>query len=112
VSPERLSGTPYSYAADIWSFGMILIELASGAYPYANADSYFVLLEQIMDQPAPCLPDGDFSNSYAEFINVCLCKDPNLRPAAKDLLSHPFVRAWPIKDDLLLSGMLEGMSLS
>ena len=51
MSPERLSGEHYNYTADIWAFGMILLELACGKYPYLEADSYFKLLEQIMDGP-------------------------------------------------------------
>ena len=44
MSPERLQGDTYSYAADIWAFGLIVLELASGAYPYPMPDSYFQLL--------------------------------------------------------------------
>uniref|UniRef100_A0A7S2IUP2 mitogen-activated protein kinase kinase n=1 Tax=Haptolina brevifila TaxID=156173 RepID=A0A7S2IUP2_9EUKA len=110
MSPERLSGTHYSYAADVWSFGIIILELAKGAYPYPQADSYFKLLEQIMDSPAPVLPEGDFSDHFAEFVSICLDKEPNLRPAAHDIISHPFLRQYPM-DDMLLSGMMEGMTL-
>jgi len=110
MSPERLSGAQYSYAADIWSFGMIMLELAKGAYPYPQVDSYFNLLSNIMDDPAPLLPESDFSDHFAEFVSVCLDKDPNMRPAARDLISHPFLRQYPM-DDLLLSGLMEAMTM-
>ncbi len=34
MSPERLHGNPYSWPADIWCAGMILLELAMGDHPY------------------------------------------------------------------------------
>ena len=65
-----------------------------------------------MAAQAPTLPDAaDFSDGFAEFLNLCLDKDPKRRPSANDLLKHPWVRSYPVMDDLLLSGLLEGMSL-
>ena len=72
MGPERLSGRPYSYAADVWSFGLIMLELVIGRYPYPTSDNYFKLLGSIMDGDAPTVPEGDFSDELAEFINLCL----------------------------------------
>jgi len=113
MSPERLSGEHYNYTADIWAFGMILLELACGKYPYPEADSYFKLLEQIMDGPAPNVPEEeDFSPAFAEFLGLCLDKEPGPRPPAHELIRHPFLRQYPLIDDMLLSGMLDAMSIS
>ncbi len=30
MSPERLAGEPYSFEADLWSFGVILYRMAVG----------------------------------------------------------------------------------
>lgn len=111
MSPERLAGDQYSYTSDIWSLGLILLELATGKYPYPDADTYFKLLGQISDAPAPSVPEGEFSDAFGEFIGLCLEKRPLLRPAAKDLLKHPWLRQYPLMDDLLLSGMFERMGL-
>lgn len=32
--PERISGAPYAYEADIWSLGLTIVELATQRYPY------------------------------------------------------------------------------
>jgi len=93
MSPERLQGDAYSYPADIWAFGLIVLELASGAYPYPMPDSYFQLLGHIMDKPAPSLPAGaDFSAAFGEFVSLCLDKSPQKRVSAHDLLKHPWFR--------------------
>ncbi len=36
MSPERMEGGKYSYAGDIWSIGMIVLEMLLGEYPYAH----------------------------------------------------------------------------
>ena len=33
LQPERLQGTTYSVASDIWSLGVSLVEMAVGVYP-------------------------------------------------------------------------------
>jgi len=109
MAPERLNGLAYSYSSDIWSLGLILLELATGKYPYADADSYFKLLSQMSDQPAPAVPEGDFSDAFAEFIGFCLEKEPNRRPASRELLKHPWLRQM---DDSSLSGMFGAVSIS
>ena len=111
MAPERLNGDRYSYSSDIWSFGLIMLELASGKYPYPTSSSYFALLQSIMDQPSPGLPEGDCSDEFGEFVGICLDKVEGHRPAAKDLLKHPWVRMFPLKDDLMLS-MFDGMKIS
>lgn len=112
MAPERLSGVSYSYAADIWSFGLILLELALGSYPYAAADNYFKLLSQIQDGDPPTVPDADFTNEFAEFVSLCLDKRSQHRPSANDLLKHHWLRQHPAMDDLVLSGLMEEVSIS
>ena len=34
IPPERLQGKVYGYPSDIWSVGIIAVELATGEYPY------------------------------------------------------------------------------
>lgn len=55
MSPERLSGKPYSFASDIWSLGITLVECALGQYPYPaySSSNYFVLLSQIINDAGP-----------------------------------------------------------
>jgi len=37
MSPERMEGEQYSYAGDIWSLGVILLEMLLGKYPFPEA---------------------------------------------------------------------------
>lgn len=33
MSPERIQGHQYGYPSDIWSLGLVILELASGHFP-------------------------------------------------------------------------------
>ena len=45
MSPERMNGQKYSYAADIWSFGLTLQAVAIGRYPYSIKNDYWALMQ-------------------------------------------------------------------
>ena len=102
MSPERLGGKPYSFASDVWSLGITLVECADGQYPYSSFSSAnpnaFVLLSQIINDPAPTLSTETFSPTFADFVARCLHKEPEHRPQAHELLEHPWLR---MHDDAL-----------
>lgn len=107
MSPERLSADAYSYSADIWSAGLIFLELMIGRYPYPPTDNNFVLVAQIQDGEAPRVPDnGGFSAEISEFVHVALVKEPTARPSASQLLTHPWLRCVSTPDEGWLSGLM------
>lgn len=46
MSPERLRVEPYSFAADVWSLGIVLLEAATGSYPLKHVDATDLLLKR------------------------------------------------------------------
>ncbi|GAA5970645.1 hypothetical protein JCM3765_001180 [Sporobolomyces pararoseus] len=38
MSPERISGDPYTVKSDVWSLGITLVELAIGRFPFSSDD--------------------------------------------------------------------------
>jgi serine/threonine protein kinase len=91
MSPERISGEEYSYASDVWSFGLSLFTVALGRYPLQTEGGYWGLLHSLRDEPSPSLPEDEFSTVFRDFIDQCLKKDPKERPSASQLLEHPFL---------------------
>ena len=88
---EQMSG--YDQKADIWSFGVTIIEMAQGKAPYDGFDPLKVLLLTLKN-PAPTLEGSSaaskFSPELHAVVNACLQKDPTLRPTASELLKMPF----------------------
>jgi len=97
MSPERIVGKSYSYASDIWSLGITVVECALGRYPYPYRTStgeqmgFWELLDFVVKAPAPSLPPDRFSPELCAFVSACLQKEPEERPTAQMLLVHPFI---------------------
>ena len=47
MSPERLKGETYRASSDMWSLGLMLIELWTGEYPFPFAETPIDLMEEV-----------------------------------------------------------------
>jgi tRNA A-37 threonylcarbamoyl transferase component Bud32 len=92
MSPEVISRTPYSTEVDIWSLGIMVMEMVDGEPPYFN-EQPLTAMRKIRDQPPPKLKNPHKASSLLQgFLGRCLVRDPSQRATAIDLLDHPFLR--------------------
>ncbi|KAG9449591.1 hypothetical protein H6P81_009556 [Aristolochia fimbriata] len=91
MAPEVILQTGHTFSADIWSVGCTFIEMATGKPPWSQQYQEVAALFHIgTTKSHPPIPDH-LSVEAKDFLLKCLQKEPNLRPAASDLLQHPFV---------------------
>jgi mitogen-activated protein kinase kinase 3 len=91
MSPERIQNQPYSYASDIWSFGLVIMECATGLYPFHEHTNCIEMAQTILDADVPLLP-SNFSGTLVDFCSQCLHRDPDKRLPAEVLLGAPWLQ--------------------
>eukprot|EP00924_Labyrinthula_sp_SR-Ha-C_P011363 maker-scaffold_36-snap-gene-2.8-mRNA-1 protein AED:0.01 eAED:0.01 QI:70/1/1/1/1/1/2/289/419 len=92
MAPELIRGLDYGEKVDIWSTGITVIEMAQSEPPYIDLPTLKALL-LITTKKAPKLEVAKLWNAEINhFIKSSLIKDPENRPAASELLMHPFIQ--------------------
>lgn len=93
MSPERIQSQPYSYASDIWSLGLVLLEVSTGRYPYPEDATCIGMAQTIIESEVPKPPAGHFSSEFCDLIAQTLKKDPAQRLPAEILITAPWMQA-------------------
>ncbi|XP_030742221.1 serine/threonine-protein kinase PAK 4 [Echinops telfairi] len=91
MAPELISRLPYGPEVDIWSLGVMVIEMVDGEPPYFN-EPPLKAMKMIRDNLPPRLKNlHKVSPSLKGFLDRLLVRDPGQRATAAELLKHPFL---------------------
>jgi len=95
MAPELIKRKEYDYLVDIWSLGVMLMELMEGDPPYLadeNIDPDEVT-KLILDVGLPPPKDKDkWSPELISFLESCLIRSPKHRPDSSSMITHKFLK--------------------
>ncbi|HSE47767.1 MAG TPA: serine/threonine-protein kinase [Terriglobales bacterium] len=80
MSPEQLEGRPTDFRSDIFSFGVLMYELAAGTHPFAGATPASTIANVMTQEPPPLTATGALHPAELErIVRKCLRKSRDER---------------------------------
>ncbi|XP_037343060.2 serine/threonine-protein kinase PAK 6 [Pungitius pungitius] len=91
MAPEVISKSPYGTEVDIWSMGIMVVEMVDGEPPYFS-ETPVAAMKRLRDETAPTVRNvSQISPVLKDFLDRMLTRGPLERSSATDLLEHPFL---------------------
>ncbi len=80
ISPEQAAGRPPLPASDVYSIGIILYEMLTGAPPFHEEDTRVLLLKHLRETPTPMQQRNPrVPDKLDEIVRTMLAKEPTMR---------------------------------
>jgi len=84
---ESITQAVYSFKTDVWSYGVLVVEIMTQGDPYPQIQSLQVAAQVSKGNLRPTLPDSAPSE-YCELVSNCCEFNPQNRPSFEQICSR------------------------
>ena len=106
-APERFSPKGLTQKADVFSFGMILYQIATRSRPIARATKRELILKRTQHGDRPRIPEGVMSKQLEDLIKRCWDPNPDNRPSFDAILAEFYDEDHPLFPNVDTTKFLE-----
>lgn len=86
MAPEVIVGKRYTEKADVFSFGVILWELATRKPPYYGIDGQVVSQRVVKEGLRPKISEKEAPGPFLDLMKRCWAEDPERRPKFEEII--------------------------
>ncbi|RYP19107.1 hypothetical protein DL765_003523 [Monosporascus sp. GIB2] len=92
MAPELFDqNSQYGTEVDIWAFGSMVFEIASGLPPNVRAGVGLPQLGDFLREHIPRLEGDQYSQQLKDLVAFCLVENPSQRPTIEQVQQHPYI---------------------
>jgi len=91
MPPEAINGKEYDIKVDIWSLGIMVMEMCEGEPPYMALDHSRAMVWITTKGIPPLVEEEQWASELKSFLSSCLTIEADQRPSAAELLDDIFL---------------------
>lgn len=91
---------PHGLAADLWSFGICMMEIANGRLPHRKSSILAMFKAATLGYGDPFESPRKWSPLFQDFMRKALVIDPAKRASAAELFDHPWLEKRARRSDM------------